>query len=367
MGQSAATGPGAARNDVGDRVVVLDVTALSVLDLVPVRADQTTAQAIAASLDLARTADELGYTRYWVAEHHNMPAVAATNPPVLIAVLAAATRRIRVGSGGVMLPNHAPLVIAEQFALLEASFPGRIDLGVGRAPGSDPVTSHVLRQGRNDQVDTFPDDLTALSLMMQPEGVQLSLGGRTYGLTATPRAAGAPHVWLLGSSMYSADLAASLGLPYVFAHHFGGAQTLAALARYREQFRPSPETPAPRTIAVVNAVVAGSEEEAVRLSLPQRRAMWRLRTGQPLAAQEYVEEAEAAPLGDADQATADEMARSWFVGTPDAVAAGVTALAAEFGTDEVMVSPIAGAHQGTAADSSPAREETLRLLAKELL
>ena len=341
------------------------------LDLVPVRADQTTSDAIAASLALARTADELGYTRYWVAEHHNMPAVAATNPPVLIAVLASATERIRLGSGGVMLPNHAPLVIAEQFALLEATFPGRIDLGVGRAPGSDPVTSHVLRQGRGlgrgDQVDTFPDDLTALSLMMQPDGVELSLGGRTYGLTATPRANGAPPVWLLGSSMYSADLAASLGLPYVFAHHFGGDQTAVALERYRSRFQPSPQTPEPTTIAVVNAVVGSTEAEAQRASLPQRRTMWRLRTGQSLAPQESIEDAEEAPLGVAEQAAADEMARSWFVGTAESVAAGVTALASEFGTDEVMVSPIAGARRGTAADTGPAREETLRLLAKELL
>lgn len=343
-----------------------NVTRLSVLDLVPVRADQTTGEAVAASTALARTADDLGYTRYWVAEHHNMPAVAATNPPVLIAILAAATQRIRLGSGGVMLPNHAPLVIAEQFALLEAAYPDRIDLGVGRAPGSDPVTSHVLRNGKNDQVDSFPDDLTALSLMMQPEGVSLSLGGRTYGLAATPAARTAPKVWLLGSSMYSADLAARLGLPYVFAHHFGGEQTLAALARYRDAFQPSPETPEPVTIAVVNAIAAATQDEAERLSLPQRRSMWRLRTGQSLAPQESVEDAEAAPLSATDQLVADDLARSWFVGTPESVAAGVSALAAEFGTDEVMISPIAGAHRDTPADASPAREETLRLLAKEL-
>ncbi len=344
------------------------VTRLSVLDLVPVRAGQTTADAITASVSLARTAEELGFTRYWVAEHHNMPAVAATNPPVLIAILAGATRRIRVGSGGVMLPNHTPLVIAEQFALLEAAFPGRIDLGVGRAPGSDPVTNHVLRNGRGqDQVDTFADDLTALSLMMQPEGVHLSLAGRTYGLTATPAARTAPGVWLLGSSMYSADLAARLGLPYVFAHHFGGDQTLTALGRYRSQFQPSPETPEPVTIAVVNAIVASTQEEADRLSLPQRRTMWRLRTGQTLAAQESVEDAEATPLSSADQTSADDMVRSWFVGTPESVVAGVTALADEFGTDEVMVSPIAGAYRDTPVDASPAREETLRLLAKELV
>lgn len=352
------------------------VTRLSVLDLVPVRSGQTTADALAASVSLAQTADELGFTRYWVAEHHNMPAVAATNPPVLIAVLAAATRRIRLGSGGVMLPNHTPLVIAEQFALLEAAYPNRIDLGVGRAPGSDPVTNHVLRgpharvrpDGRGgEDVDSFPDDLAALSLMMQPEGVHLSLAGRTYGLTATPAARTAPQVWLLGSSMYSADLAARLGLPYVFAHHFGGDQTLAALERYRSQFQPSPETPEPTTIAVVNAIAAETSEEAESLSLPQRRSMWRLRTGQSLAPQEYVEDALATPLSPADQAVADELAKSWFVGTPEAVAAGVLALAAQFGTDEVMVSPIAGARLGTPVDASPAREETLRLLASELI
>jgi luciferase family oxidoreductase group 1 len=355
-----------ARNGATPGSVVPDVTRLSVLDLVPVRTDQTTADAIAASVSLARTADELGFTRYWVAEHHNMPAVAATNPPVLIAILAAATARIRLGSGGVMLPNHAPLVIAEQFALLEAAYPDRIDLGVGRAPGSDPVTSHMLRAGRQDQVDTFADDLSALSLMMQPEGVQLSLGGRSYPLAATPSATTAPRVWLLGSSMYSADLAASLGLPYVFAHHFGGEQTLTALQRYRRQFQPSPETPEPTTIAVVNAAVAHTQQEADRLSLAQRRSMWRLRSGQTLAPQELVEDAEADPLPEAAQQAADDFARSWFVGTPESVAAGVSALAAEFGTDEVMVSPITGAYRGTPADASPAREETLRLLAKEL-
>jgi luciferase family oxidoreductase group 1 len=229
------------------------------------------------------------------------------------------------------------------------------------------VTNHVLRNGKGrDQVDSFPEDLTAVSLMMQPEGVHLSLAGQTYGLTATPAARTAPPVWLLGSSMYSADLAAQLGLPYVFAHHFGGQQTLAALARYRDSFQPSPQTPEPVTIAVVNAIAAATQEEADRLSLPQRRSMWRLRTGQPLAPQESVEDAEAAPLSAVDQAVADDLARSWFVGTAASVAAGVSALAAEFGTDEVMVSPIAAAYRTTPAGTSPAREETLRLLAKEL-
>ena len=199
---------------------------LSVLDLVPVRSDQTTGDALAATRRLAQVADGLGFERYWLAEHHNMPAVAATNPPVLIAMVAAATSRIRVGSGGVMLPNHAPLVVAEQFALLEAAYPGRIDLGIGRAPGTDPVTSWALRHGAggvsDEAVTQFPTYVDNVISMMSPGGVGLEVGGRMHPLNATPHAIAPPPVWLLGSSDYSAQLAADRGLPYVFAHHFSG-------------------------------------------------------------------------------------------------------------------------------------------------
>src|SRR5690242_5655993 len=272
---------------------------LSVLDLVPVRSDQTTGDALAATRGLAQAADRAGYHRYWLAEHHNMPAVAATNPPLLIALVAAATRRIRVGSGGVMLPNHAPLVVAEQFALLEAAYPGRIDLGIGRAPGTDPVTSYALRHGaggvEDEAVARFPEYVDNVISMMSPEGVGLSIAGRTHPLHATPHAAGRPPVWLLGSSDYSARLAASRGLPYVFAHHFSGNGTAEALALYRSSFQPSPELSAPRTFLTVNAVVAPSQEEADRLALPQLQAMVALRTGGPLRPQRLVEEAEADP------------------------------------------------------------------------
>ncbi|GAA4850662.1 LLM class flavin-dependent oxidoreductase [Luteimicrobium xylanilyticum] len=342
---------------------------LSVLDLVPVRSDQSTSDALAATVALARTADDLGFTRYWLAEHHNMRAVAATNPPVLMALVGSATSRIRVGSGGVMLPNHAPLVVAEQLALLEAAFPGRVDLGIGRAPGSDPVTSHLLRRGvrPDDGVDAFPDDVATVAGLLAPGGVSLALGSQRYDLAATPRATTEPTIWLLGSSMYSAQLAAANGLPYVFANHFGGGGTLEALAAYRSQFRPSEHLAEPRTIGVVNAVVAETTEEARRLALPQARSMWRLRSGGPLAPQELVEDAEAAPLAPADQAAADRLAQTWIVGSPDEAAARVRAVADELRTDEVMVALVAGAHTGTPATSSPAREETLRLLAAALL
>ncbi|WP_457188991.1 LLM class flavin-dependent oxidoreductase [Nocardioides sp. P5_E3] len=340
---------------------------LSVLDLVPVRSDQTTGDALAASRSLAQVADELGYRRYWVAEHHNMPAVAATNPPVLIAMFASATERIRVGSGGVMLPNHAPLVVAEQFALLEAAYPGRIDLGIGRAPGTDPLTRYVLRGGSAESADEavakFPDYVEDIRTLMTTEGVELQVGPRRQPLRATPSARTIADMWLLGSSDYSARLAAEKGLPYVFAHHFSGEGTRAALDLYRSSYRPSPEYPEPRTFLTVNAVVAETEEEARRRALPNVQQMIALRTGAPLHPQRLVEEAEAAEMTADQRAFGDAMAQRWIVGSPDQARTRIEELAAEHGVDEVMVHPVAGAAAGTDVRTSPAREETLRLLA----
>ncbi len=343
------------------------VTALSVLDLVPVRTDQTTADALASTLALARVADEVGVRRYWVAEHHNMPAVAATNPPLLMSMIAAATTRVRVGSGGVMLPNHSPLVVAEQVALLEAAYPGRVDVGIGRAPGSDPVTSHLLRRGQSAEgVDTFDDDVATLRALVRPGGVEVRVGSSTYPLRATPRATSAPQLWLLGSSSYSAQLAGRLGLPYVFAHHFAGRGTDEATALYRRTFVPSEDLAEPRTIAVANVAVAETEQEARRLTLPQLRSMWRLRAGQTLAFQELVEEAEENPLPAAADEHLAALSASWIVGDPRSAAEQVRALAARLGTDELMVQPITGAVRGTPADRTPSREAMLRMLADAL-
>ncbi|HCB05269.1 MAG TPA: LLM class flavin-dependent oxidoreductase [Nocardioides bacterium] len=344
---------------------------LSVLDLVPVRADQVTADAVAASLALARTADDLGYTRYWLAEHHNMPAVAATNPPVLIGLVASATSRIRVGSGGVMLPNHAPLVVAEQFGLLEAAFPGRIDLGIGRAPGTDPVTSYALRHGAggvtDEAVQRFPEYVDNVLAMMEPEGVGLSVAGRTHVLRATPQARSVPTIWLLGSSDYSAQLAAEKGMPYVFAHHFSGSGTAEALQLYRRGFKPSPELASPLTFLTVNAVVAEDADEAERRALPNLLMMVALRTGGTLGPQLLVEEAEKAiadgTVPDAHRPLMDAMRSRWVIGDPASARAQLEQLAATYGVDEVMVHPVAAAHVGTDPDRSPTREETLRLLA----
>lgn len=340
---------------------------LSVLDLVPVRSDQVTGDALASTLSLAKVADGLGYRRFWLAEHHNMPAVAATNPPVLIGLVAGATERIRVGSGGVMLPNHAPLVVAEQFALLEAAFPGRIDLGIGRAPGSDPVTSYALRHGAggvsDEAVTRFPEYVDNVLAMMEPDGVGLNIQGRTYPLKATPGARSVPTIWLLGSSDYSARLAAEKGMPYVFAHHFSGSGTAEALELYRSTFRPSPELAEPQTFLTVNAVVAETEEEATRLALPQLHAMLALRTGQELRPQRLVEEAEKVELPPAHIELVEAMAQRWVIGSPEQARSRIADLAASYGVDEVMVHPVAGAYTGTEPGRSPAREETLRLLA----
>ncbi|MGB8391000.1 LLM class flavin-dependent oxidoreductase [Mycobacterium sp.] len=342
---------------------------LSVLDLVPVRTDQTTSDALAATVQLAQTADRLGFTRYWLAEHHNMPSVGATSPPVLIAYLAAQTSQLRLGSGGVMLPNHAPLAVAEQFALLEAAAPGRIDLGIGRAPGSDPVTSYALRGDRDDRdIENFPEYLDDVAGLMSPRGVRVPLRSGDYLLKATPAAAGEPRLWLLGSSMYSAHLAAAKGLPYVFAHHFSGTGTEEALELYRSRFVPSQLTAEPVTFLTVNAAVAETRNEATVLMVPNLQMMARLRTGQPLGPVPLVEEAEAAQAGltKQQQRIVESGLRRAVLGTPAQAAEQLRALAERFGVDEVMVNPVASARRGTDPATAPARVATLELLAKEL-
>jgi len=344
--------------------------ALSVLDLVPVRTGQTSTQAVSSALTLAQRADELGYHRYWFAEHHNMPAVASTTPPVLIAAAAARTSRIRVGSGGVMLPNHAPLIVAEQFAALEAIAPGRVDLGLGRAPGSDPVITQLLRMsGTSSDVDRFPEHVRDITSLMSPDGATVRLTGRgdgddRYSIHATPAATNAPEVWLLGSSDYSAQLAAAFGLPYVFANHFSGEGLERALDLYRGQFQPSAHLDAPRTFLTANAVVAATAAEAEERMLPQARMMARLRGGRPLTALETVEEAAAA---EADDRLAtpliDALRRRWFVGTGEQARGALSAFADRYGVDEVMVSPVAGAYEAEPMDVPTGRLQTLELLA----
>ncbi|MGO3084823.1 MsnO8 family LLM class oxidoreductase, partial [Ancrocorticia populi] len=312
--------------------------------------------------------------RYWVAEHHNMEAIVSTVPSVLIPFLAEGTSQIRFGSGGVMLANHAPFAVAEQFALLSEMLPGRVDLGLGRAPGSDQLTAAVLRQALpGDGVQNYVRDVTLLRELLgggeTPVGerVHVEISGRPFDLSATPAMSTAPDIWLLGSSAYSAEAAGQLGLPYVFANHFGMPGIDETLRLYRESFVPSASFPEPKTLVPVNVVVAENAEEANKLALPQKLSNARLRSGGKVEPQATVDEME-----NYDWAAREFMAPapgpdSMFVGTPEHVAEGISALATRLGADEVMVSPVAGAYAEDDVDRGVWREESLRLLAREIL
>lgn len=329
---------------------------LSVLDLVHVRSGQSTADAVAATSSLAYHADRLGYMRYWIAEHHNLASAASTSPSILVGVIAAATRRIRVGSGGVLLPNHAPLALAEQFALLEAAYPGRVDLGVGRAAGGDALISTALGRGCGGL-----DDLLQL---INPAGAQVTDADTTRTLRATPKAASVPPVWLLGASEGSARTAAQWGLPYVFGHHLGVGGTAAALEAYRSAFRPSPVLAKPCTLLPVRASVAETFEEARRAVLPWLLVMLGLLTGREQAPMRTIEEAEEVSLTQDEREVINRMAKNYIIGDPDQAHDEITRLADTYRVDEVMIHPIAGAHAGDDPSVARGQEQTLRLLAE---
>lgn len=317
---------------------------LSVLDLATVGEGYTAADALAASARIAALAERRGFTRFWVAEHHSMPGVASSSPAVILAYLAARTERIRLGSGGVMLPNHAPLVIAEQFGTLEALAPGRVDLGLGRAPGTDGATAAALRRTERlrEGADDFPQQLAELTRFLDddfPDGHRYArihaVPGPVQGGTARP------PVWLLGSSGFSARLAASLGLPFAFAHHFSAANTIPALEIYRETFRPSAVLAEPYAVIGVSALAADAEAEAHRQVLTGALSMLRLRTGRP-GLIPTPEEAESYAFSAVERDFVDEWLGNVIKGTPDAVREGLDALAKRTGADELMIT--ANAH-----------------------
>ncbi|GAA3235717.1 LLM class flavin-dependent oxidoreductase [Pseudonocardia petroleophila] len=306
---------------------------LSVLDLVPVGSGSTPTEALQDSTALIRRVEQLGYRRYWVAEHHGMPGIASSSPAVLIAHLAGATSTIRVGSGGVMLPNHQPLVVAEQFGTLDALHPGRIDLGIGRAPGTDPRTAQALRRGAGSLgADDFLEQLTELASYFRGEGP----------VTAVPAHGQRPDMWLLGSSGYSAQVAGLLGLPFAFAHHFSGENTDAALALYRETFRPG-TLQEPYAMICASVLAAETDAQAQRLALPSALQFLRLRLGTP-GLVPTPEEAAAYPYSAQERAFVDDRLAGQVIGSPDTVRDGVRALVERTGVDELMV--VTGAHAG---------------------
>lgn len=321
----------------------------SVLDLSTVASGRTSTEALADTTALAQRAEELGYLRFWVAEHHNMETVASTSPAVLMAHLAASTSTIRVGSGGVMLPNHAPLVVAEQFAMLEALHPGRVDLGIGRAPGTDPATAAALRRTAQLGVEDFPRDLLDVMGLLGDVRVEHGAWSR---LRATPVATSSPQVILLGSSGYSAQVAGQLGLGFGFAHHFDTPGVMEAVALYRESFRPSPVLDEPYTIVTAGVLAADDADRAEWLAGPARLAILGIRTGRraPLLPPE-----EAAVHPDID--VARSMPSNRLVGTPAHVVAELLALAERTQASELMLS--------TMAYGLDERINTLDLIAKE--
>ena len=307
---------------------------LSVLDLAVVNAGGTTADALAATTALAQRADELGYYRFWVAEHHNMALVASTTPPVLMAHLAARPSTIRIGSGGIMLPNHAPLIVAEHVAALEALHPGRIDLGLGRAPGTTQETAMALRRStRLLGAEDFPRDLLDLMGLL---GDIRGEGGMWERFSATPAATSSPQILLLGSSGFSAGLAGRLGLPFVFAHHFDQGGTLEALDIYRTAFQPSPVLDRPHVLVTANVLVAATDDEADWEAGPGRLMSHHIRSGRfaPLLAPEVA-------------ATRPEMAvarlapTTRVVGAPESAVRQLDTLLEATGADELMVTTVA--------------------------
>jgi luciferase family oxidoreductase group 1 len=307
---------------------------LSVLDLAPVATGSTVGEALRNSVDLARHVERLGYLRHWVAEHHNMPGIASSAPAVLIAHLASATTTLRVGSGGVMLPNHEPLVIAEQFGMLEALHPGRIDLGVGRAPGTDQVTAFALRRTLDASADDLPIRLAELLAFFE---------GTFPRITAVPGSGQKPAIWLLGSSGFSARLAGELGLPFSFAHHFMPQNTIPALDVYRRSFRPSPTLQEPYAMVGVAVVCADDDEQARWLHTSAGLSFLRLRTGRP-STLPSPDEVAAYAFSPAERSFVESWTATHIVGSPDTVREGLQALQKDTAADELMLTTMVYEH-----------------------
>ena len=329
------------------------MTPLSVLDLSPVPAGSTGAQALRNSLDLAQLADRLGFTRYWVAEHHNMPAIASSAPEIMIGQIAAITRRIRVGSGGVMLPNHAPLMVAERFKVLEALFPGRIDLGLGRAPGTDPATSYALRrrQGISEE-DDFLDRFNELMLL---ENRGFPAGHPFHKVRAMPADVALPPLYLLGSSDYSAQLAGQIGAAFAFAHHFATFDAAEAMRLYRDNFKPSASHDKPYAILGTHVVCADTDEQAERLAATVDLNIVRRAKGEylPLASPE---DAAAYDYTGVDRARIAQNRARMSVGSAVTVKAKLAPLIEATQADELMVTTMIFSHE--------ARKHSYELLAQ---
>lgn len=323
---------------------------LSVLDLAPVPAGSSIADALHNSRDLAQHCESLGYERYWVAEHHNMPGIASAATSLVIGHIAAGTQRIRVGAGGIMLPNHAPLVVAEQFGTLAALYPNRIELGLGRAPGTDQATAYALRRNLHSDVDQFPRDVVELMHYFDP----VSPGQKVQ---AVPGSGSNIPVWILGSSLFGAQLAAQLGLPYAFASHFAPGQLRDAVKVYRQNFKPSPQLEHPYVIAGFNVFAADTAEEANYLASSMQQAFVNLRRGTP-GQLSPPKENYLASLSNGERALFADIMRCSAIGDPEDIARGVAGFIEEYEPDELIVATQMHNHQ--------ARRRSYEILARNL-
>ena len=312
------------------------MTNFSILDLAPIAAGADARTALDNTLDLARHAEAWGYHRFWVAEHHNMPGIASSATAVVIGHIAGGTDTIRVGSGGVMLPNHAPLVVAENFGTLATLYPDRIDLGLGRAPGTDQLTMRALRRDSSKGADNFPHDVLELQRYLAPH----QNGSR---VRAVPGEGTEIPIWLLGSSVYSASLAAQLGLPFAFASHFAPDLLMQALEIYRDNFEPSASLDKPYAMIVANVFAADSDAEAQRLFTSVEQAFVNLRRGAPGLLPPPLENDER-PWTDYEQENIDHALAFSFVGAPETVRAGLAHLLEQTGADELMLTAMIHDH-----------------------
>ncbi len=306
----------------------LSMIPFSVLDLSPVLQGSTAAQSFHNSRNLAQHAEKLGYNRYWLAEHHGMPGIASAATAVLIGYVAAGTQTIRVGAGGIMLPNHSPLVIAEQFGTLESLYPGRIDLGLGRAPGSDQATARAMRRNLNSDSDEFPQDVVELMEYFSDEP-------RTP-VRAVPGTGLKVPMWILGSSTFGAQLAAALGLPYAFASHFAPQQMMQAIAIYRSAFRPSARLAKPHVMLGFNVFAADTDDEAHFRASSMQQAFINLRSGHPKQLPPPVE-GFMSRIGTQERALLETVLPCSAIGAPDTVRAALSAFIARTGADELML------------------------------
>jgi luciferase family oxidoreductase group 1 len=305
------------------------MTQLSLLDLAPIIQGGDAGLALRSSLDLARHAESLGYHRFWMAEHHNMPGIASAATAVALAYVAAGTSTIRIGSGGIMLPNHAPYMVAEQFGTLAALYPGRVDLGLGRAPGTDQFTARALRRNLAGGADSFPNDVLELLHFLGP--VQPGQPVR-----AIPGQGSDIEVWILGSSTFGAQLAAALGLPFAFASHFAPTDLDRAIAIYRDQFQPSTRLARPHVMAALTVVAADTDAEARRLASSLQQSFVALRTGQPGPLPPPVDDMESRMTPEA-RALLDQVLACAVIGGPATVKAGLAAFARRTGADELII------------------------------